>query len=213
MREYYRCAWCRSTPRYRAFNLVLQDRFPNWRDLIIHESSPGGAMSEKLARLCPAYLASDYYADVPPGAAFGRSRNEDLQKQTFPDEAFDVVIAMDVFEHLPYPELAFREIARTLKVGGVLLFTVPCDFSALTVIRATISPNSKLIHHLPPVYHGNPIDEKGSLVFRDWGRDMTDIIRNSSGMETEILRIRRFCLGIEPKMNEIYISHKVYPTH
>lgn len=51
-REYYRCLWCRCTPRYRAFNRVLQDRFPNWRSMAIHESSPGGAMSAKLARFC-----------------------------------------------------------------------------------------------------------------------------------------------------------------
>ena len=209
MREYYRCLWCRATPRYRAFNLVLEDRFPGWRNLSIHESSPGGAMSEKLARLCPAYVASDYHPGQPLGLTCGRSRNEDLQQMTFPDASFDLVITLDVFEHLPFPEQAFREIARTLKPGGAHLFTVPCDFTSDTVIRASVSTTGDLIHHHPPVYHGNPIDEKGSLVFRDWGHDLPDVIRAASGMETEIVRLRDFWHGIEPVLNEIYISRKV----
>jgi SAM-dependent methyltransferase len=186
----------------------MQDHFPNWRDLAIHESSPGGAMSEKLARLCANYVASDYHPDQPLGAICGRSRNEDIQHMTFPDAAFDLIITMDVFEHLPFPEQAFREIARTLRPGGAHVFTVPCDFTATTITRASILPNGELVHHLPPVYHGNPIDEKGSLVFRDWGRDLPDVIRAASNMETEIVRLRDFWRGIEPGFNEICISRK-----
>lgn len=207
-REYYRCLWCRGTPRYRAFNLVLDARFPNWRDLAIHESSPGGSLSAKLARLCRSYVASDYHPDQAPGARCGHSRNEDLQRQTFPDASFDLVVTLDVFEHLPFPERAFREIARTLKPGGAHVFTVPCDFAAATAVRASLTPAGELLHHLPPVYHGNPIDEKGSLVFRDWGRDLPDVIRSACGMETEVVRLRDFWHGIEPVLNEIYISRK-----
>ena len=208
MREYYRCLWCRATPRYRAFSLVLQNRFPNWRNLAIHESSPGGAMSEKIARCCASYVASDYRPDKPLGTSDNRSRNEDLQHMTFPDASFDLIVTMDVFEHLPFPEQAFREIARTLKPGGAHIFTVPCDFTANTVIRASLSSAGELTHHLPPIYHGNPIDAKGSLVFRDWGRDLPNVIRAASGMETEIVRLRDFWHGLEPVFNEIYISRK-----
>ncbi len=209
MREYYRCLWCRSTPRYRAVCLALEARFPGWRGLAIHESSPGGAVSEKLARLCPGYLASDYHAGQPFGTTVGRSRNEDLHRQTFPDAAFDLVVTLDVFEHLPYPDRAFREIARTLKPGGTHLFTVPCDLSAATVVRASLGADGQtVVHHQPPVYHGNPIDAKGSLVFRDWGRDLPDFIREACGMETEILRTRDFWRGLEPDLNEVYLSRK-----
>ncbi len=209
LREYYRCLWCRCTPRYRAFNLVLEQRFPAWRDLALHESSPGGALSAKLARLCRSYVASDYYPGQAPGARCGRSRNEDLQRQTFPDACFDLVVTLDVFEHLPRPEEAFREIARTLKPGGAHLFTVPCDHAAAsTVVRATLTERGELVHNLPPVYHGNPIDASGSLVYRDWGRDLPDVIRAACGLETEVVRLRDFWHGIEPALNEIYITRK-----
>lgn len=209
MREYYRCLWCRSLPRYRAFNLVLQRCFPDWPNLAIHESSPGGAMSKKLGRLCKNYVASDYYPDMMRGRYCGQSRNEDLQHQTFPDATFDLVVTMDVLEHLPFPEQALREIARTLKPGGAHLFSVPCDFTADTVVRASLSSSGEVIHLQPPVYHGNPIDAKGSLVFRDWGRDLTETILSACGMETEVVRIRSFWQGIEPGFNEIFISRKV----
>jgi len=41
------------------------------------------------------------------------------------DESFDLVITLDVFEHVLRPAKAFAEIARTLKPGGAHIYTVP----------------------------------------------------------------------------------------
>ena len=41
------------------------------------------------------------------------------------DEAFDAVLCTEVFEHIPDPPLALREIHRILKRGGVLILTAP----------------------------------------------------------------------------------------
>ena len=43
----------------------------------------------------------------------------------FADDLFDVIIALDVLEHIPDHQTAAREIARVLKPGGHLLVTVP----------------------------------------------------------------------------------------
>lgn len=48
--------------------------------------------------------------------------NEDLP---FPDESFDVSIAMMVIEHLFDPFHSFREIARTTKRGGYVFVNLP----------------------------------------------------------------------------------------
>lgn len=208
MREYYRCARCRSLPRYRALNFVLQQHFPEWRNLAIHESSPGGPLSQKLKRLCRAYVASNYLPDMPAGAHAGQSRNENLQAQTFSDNVFDLVVTMDVFEHLPHPDLAFQEIARTLKPGGAHVFTVPCTFNAETVVKASATASGAIEHHKPPVYHGNPINARGSLVFRDWGRDIVDFIKTSCGFDTDVVRMRNLWYGIEPTWNEVFVSRK-----
>ncbi len=39
--------------------------------------------------------------------------------------AFDAALATEVFEHCPAPEVVMAEIARVLRVGGVLFLTVP----------------------------------------------------------------------------------------
>ena len=43
----------------------------------------------------------------------------------FEDNAFDTVMATEVLEHCPDPEITLKEIYRVLKPGGVLFFTVP----------------------------------------------------------------------------------------
>ena len=46
----------------------------------------------------------------------------DLNQQWLPDEQFDFVTAVDVFEHLPKPEIELRQINRAMRVGGELVF-------------------------------------------------------------------------------------------
>lgn len=41
------------------------------------------------------------------------------------NESIDCVLATEVFEHCPQPEVVMREIHRVLKAGGTLYFTVP----------------------------------------------------------------------------------------
>ena len=41
------------------------------------------------------------------------------------DHSVDTVIATELFEHCPDPERVMKEMARVLKPGGVLFFTVP----------------------------------------------------------------------------------------
>ncbi len=41
------------------------------------------------------------------------------------DESFDVVIASEMVEHTPAPPRAIEELARSVKVGGLLVLTTP----------------------------------------------------------------------------------------
>ena len=123
LRDEYLCSECHSIPRNRALLKVLEDQFPSWRELRIHESSPSGPSSDKIQRECRSLVRSQFFADVSRGRvlSIGR-RSEDLEALTFPDESFDLVISQDVFEHVLRPELAFAEIARMLKLRGAHVF-------------------------------------------------------------------------------------------
>jgi SAM-dependent methyltransferase len=58
---------------------------------------------------------------------FARARvvTLDAQAVALPSDSFDVVVSMDVIEHLPQPEAFLREAFRVLRNGGVLLFSTP----------------------------------------------------------------------------------------
>jgi SAM-dependent methyltransferase len=207
LRDNYLCIGCRSIPRWRAVVHVLDEEFPNWRQFRIHECSPGGAASAKLAAECAHYEPSQFYPDVPPGQFKGRFRSENLERQTFDDASFDLVITQDVFEHVMHPEPAFAEIARTLKPGGAHLFTVPWYYWKPTLVRA-IEQNGSIVHLMAPDYHGNPISASGSLVVTEWGTDFLDHIHRCSGLSTRVRQILDRRQGIDGDFREVFISTK-----
>lgn len=209
LRDQYRCIRCKSIPRWRALIHVLENYFPDWRNLNIHESSPGGGSSEKMARECKNYLASHYFPGIPAGHSKEGFRCENLEAQSFSNEVFDLTITQDVLEHILNPEKAFAEIARTLKRGGAHVFTVPWYYWKKTVVRAVGTVND--IRHLKePEYHKNPVNPDGSLVTREWGADLADLIFDCSGLSTTILRPTNRKLGIDGKFIEVFISKKPF---
>ena len=162
--------------------------------------------------ICTNYFPTYYWPDVPCGAKKDGFRCEDLRQQTFKDCTFDLVITQDVFEHIPNPDLAFIDVARTIKPGGAHLFTVPIDGRERSVTRAKYV-EGKFIHNLEPHYHGNPIDPNGSLVVTDWGTDIVDVIKNVTGLDTDYLRICDVEAGIEVRdqtetHSELFITRK-----
>jgi SAM-dependent methyltransferase len=209
LRDQYICSRCGSIPRQRALLKVLNDHFPRWRELRIHESSPGGPSSDKIRRECRGYVGSQFYPNIPRGQFNGTQRSEDLEALTFEDESFDMVITQDVFEHVLRPAKAFAEIARTLKPTGAHVYTVPYFRGKRTVVRAKPSGNRGVTHLLAPDYHGNPIDETGSLVITEWGDELCDFIFRSCGMTTTILNFQDSTLGLKGEFLDVLISRKV----
>lgn len=106
--------------------------------------------------------------------------------------------------------MAFKEIARTLKAGGMHIFTVPLvNKESPTQITPQAGVDGQIIHLIdPPEYHGNPISEKGSLVTRRWGVDIIDFIRTISGMDTEMVTLDDLHYGIRAEYIEVLVSRK-----
>lgn len=212
LRDYYICNRCGSIPRERALMFCIERYYPNWRELHVHESSPASrGASEKLRRCCAHYLPSHFFPDLPLGEIHRNGySNENLEYQTFPDESFDLVISQDVMEHIFDPARAFVEIARTLKPGGAHIFSVPLvNKEKSSEICAVWDEKGNVKNLFEPEYHGNPIDEKGSLVTMRWGYDISDFIFKNGGLSTTINYIDNLSLGIRAEYIEILVSRKI----
>ena len=207
LRDNYFCISCLSVPRYRALIQVLQQSFPNWRALKIYESASSGAASEKLRREAAGYVGSQYYPNVPSGRMYRGFRSENLQRLSFPDDSFDLVVTQDVFEHVMEPASGFTEIERVLRPGGAHVFTVPLYPRPRTVKRAHLA-GKVIVHDLPPDYHENPVDQSGSLVVHEWGHDLPDQIAAWTSLETEIIRLHAPQWGVVGEFTEVVISRK-----
>ena len=205
LRDQYLCLRRKSIPLNRALIKVLNDHFPEWRTLRIHESSPGGTSSAE----CKHYVASQFFRDVPRGECKDGQQSEDLEDLTFSDESFDVGITQDVFEHVLRPDKAFAEIARTLKPGSAHVWTVPYYRGMKTVVRAEPDGKDGTRYLLEPDYHANPIDTRGSLVITEWGDELCDFGFGCSRMTTSIFNFYDPRLGLKGEFLDVLISRKV----
>jgi SAM-dependent methyltransferase len=209
LRDFYHCQKCYSIPRQRAIAIVLNKFFPDWKSLKIHESSPGGPSSKMIEKHCSEYTPTQFFQDIPLGEFKDGIRCENLEQMTFEDNSFDLLISQDVFEHVMNPADAFKEIGRTLKLGGAHVFTIPWyPHLKQTVQRARQLDDGEIEFLEEAIYHGNPIDNKGSLVTFDWGVDFVDFIYANSGMSTTIYRERDRSKGIDGEFLEVFISRK-----
>lgn len=210
------CGMCGSGSRHRALWFALNRAFPNWRDLNVHEGSPGwDIVSQKLAKECRHYTASQFDPALSAGQIVnktplpcGRYVIQNLEQQTFPSETFDLVITQDVFEHLFDPLTAISEIARTLKQGGATIMTVPVVLKFFPSRRRARLVDGQVQHLLPPEYHGSPVSNDGSLVTIDWGFDIASHLSTASNMQFVMQTFENVDFGIRDECNQILIGRK-----
>lgn len=212
-RDFLVCSECNSVPRERALMRVVKEFFPNFAELTIHETSPdlSKGPSARMVRECSQYSCSFFSPDVLPGEIDPNTghRCEDVENLTFQDESLDLFISQDVFEHIFEPDAAFQQVRRVLKPGGAHIFTVPLvNKSNPTERCASLLEDGQIIHYKEPEYHGNPIDEEGSLVTMNWGYDIANFILATTGLPTMIIQIDDIDRGIKAEFIEVLVSLK-----
>ena len=174
-----RCVRCGASGIHMSIAQVIQKLYPDLSALAVYEMSARGPFFEFLKRRAGALTCSEYFDNVEPGHWRDGVQCQDVARLTFPDASFDLCTSTEVFEHVPDDVRGFREIRRVLKPEGKLVFTVPIADSAATVTRAERS-GGVVRYLLPAEYHGDAIRGQGRvLVYRDYGRDIVDRLRNS----------------------------------
>ena len=117
-------------PRHHPLPQCLQAVVPQPNYTIYNTESHGFMHQWLSARFGPAYVASEYVSPTAqPGTshvtAVGDVRHEDLRRLSFSNGLFDLVLSAEVFEHIPTPYVALKEVFRVLKPGGTMLWTAP----------------------------------------------------------------------------------------
>jgi arylsulfatase A-like enzyme/GT2 family glycosyltransferase/SAM-dependent methyltransferase len=163
----------------------LAESIHRFANLSIYEVGHTGSIHDVLSRL-PYFTCSEFATDVKPGNLMPSGiRCEDVQSLTFKNNVFDLVISQEVFEHVPQPGLGFQEIYRVLKPGGYHIFTIPYHKGTQESLTRAVVQDGEIKHFLNPVYHGDPSQPMGTLVFTDFGDDLIGLL-GRLGFEVEL---------------------------
>lgn len=168
-------------------------------------------LSMKLRSEAINYIGSHYFPSHPFGHDVKGWRNENIECTTFADNIFDLVVTLDVTEHVFNPGDMFRDIWRTLKPGGLYISTFPIRKELVEPSKAlALLQRDGTIRLLkePPEYHGNPIDGKGALVTWDFGYAVHQLISHWTPFAVEITRFSDRHQGIIGEYTEVILCRK-----
>jgi SAM-dependent methyltransferase len=180
-RERLVCPGCRfnSRKRFMAYLLRANSRAASGqtRTYLFEQVTP---FFEWARETLPGEVTGSEYLgpDVPGGTTVEGVRHEDALALSFGDAEFGAIASCDVFEHVPDIDRCLAECARVLGRSGRLYFSVPFHDTPRTAQRATLR-GGELVELMPPQYHWNPVDPKGSLVFYDYGWDILERCRQA----------------------------------
>jgi SAM-dependent methyltransferase len=212
-RERLRCPGCRLNNRIRAaIHLFLEECKPTDNSHIY--------LTEQVTSLYKYFknhfsnvIGSEYLGNqIPYGSVLENGiRNESLTELSFEDSKFDFILSFDVLEHIPDYQKAFAECYRVLNSNGKMLFTVPFRKGfEKNLIRAKLDSQGNLIHLEKPVYHGDPINNKGVLCFQDFGWQILDELKDTGFDEVKAIIYGSSFYGYLGQGNIIFVAQKKY---
>lgn len=197
-REHLICKGCGLRSRVRsALQIAIQDVGIRADDAIYITEQFGPTYRWLKGRFNDV-TGSEY---LKPGSRSGSRHmginHQDIQALSFGDASFDVLMSLDVLEHVPDNAAAFREIARVLRPGGSLVLTIPFTADKQeTTVRAEMAADGTITHNLPVEMHGNPTDPiNGALCFRHYGWDALDELRAAGFVDVKVHRYYSADLG------------------
>lgn len=122
----------------------------------------------------PKFIGSEFCRTQSQREEIFPIQHGDVCALALPSGAFHLVVSGDVLEHVADLDAALREAARILKPGGQMLATFPFAFDNPVSERYASMKNGAPVFHAEPIYHSNPMDQAGALVFEIPGWDIID---------------------------------------
>jgi SAM-dependent methyltransferase len=190
------CGSCGATLKYQGQADVLLRRYasagarsvaelvaePAFGALAVYEPGRLGPFRRFLGVL-PGYVRSQFVPGARGGAVVDGVRCEDLMALSFASGSLDLVVTTDVFEHVRLPYVAFAEVFRTLRSGGMHVFTVPCvhPLRDETIERVDVRGTDDVFLMEPVYHHGT------ELVYNEFGADLVARLADI-GFETDVER-------------------------
>ncbi len=205
LRETLQCNHCVASMRQRSLAAALLDCLNDrWdtdlqsvADLAAH--GLGGLRllnTDNFSAMTQLLLGVEGYSRCSylPERAFGLPlapgySNQDLQRLSFADSSFDLLLTSDVMEHVRDCDSAHREIYRVLAPGGIYIFNVPCDMHMEEDICLVDTTTPEDVFLCRPQYHGDPLSD-GVLAYRVFGRSLIAALE-SIGFEVQFHLMQR----------------------
>ena len=124
-------------PTYRNRYLFIKEHLNDYAshfsfENVLNLGTGEGDYDHMIAAHCQQLVACDINeADIEYAKALNAAvenveyRVEDALNLSFEDNSFDLIISVDVIEHVGQPERMVEEISRVLKPGGIAMITFP----------------------------------------------------------------------------------------
>ncbi len=189
-RESLRCPSCNLINRWRSSVHLFEALATPTARSFIYLTEAVTPLYRLLKQRYPKTIGSEFVAGLESGETVEiRGKNilvQDVTELSFGDNSFDALLSFDVLEHVPDYRKALQEFYRVLKPGGIVLWSAPFCFAEQTEVRATLTENGQIEHHMLPDYHGDPLTDEGVLCFQSFGMDILREMEVLGFVETRV---------------------------
>lgn len=184
------CPLCNTHARHRNFYNVLQAKSLLKSSVTLLDVAPMEGLSEYIKDNVGTYISTDIENDRKPSLIC------DLQDLSFLDNSFNIILCMQVLEHIMDDRRALRELVRVLKDDGLLILSVPYNKIEGSITREYGAPDPEEFGHVRAYGHDviKRFEEQGvsiELVNTHEGKTRAEIQKNGLGSVPDIFFFAR----------------------
>ncbi len=172
LREGWLCAYCGANVRAQGLaRAILKSKYGYGQESLVNWVKVANKNKLSVCELNSCHKLHDTLRSLKglTHSEFGTPSEQNIEKLTYLDKEFDLVLHSETLEHVANPRKAMDECRRVIKNDGLILFTTPIVWSRKTRKRATLK-DKKIVHYTEPSYHGQRTDDY--LVFNEYGYDI-----------------------------------------